>query len=243
VWLASLALALPLAPRVAFGLAFLAVTAEIVVVAARTPRLGGLGLAVGLAAAALGVLSLAGRPPTPFNAAALTAGLLAGGSLLGTFLGARVERPGHLLAVAAISGVADLWSVFDAGGPTAKLVEKALAAPEQIALFALPWPLLGSGQIAPIIGVGDVVFAGLYLGCFARHGLSTRRAALGLTCGFVAGLVALLVLERPIPLLPLLGAGVVLADRAARDLETRELRMVTTVVLALLAILGARLWG
>lgn len=229
--------------RVGYALAFLVVAAEILLAARLVPACG-----VGPALAALGVFggglwALSGAPPVALPAAGLTLVLLTCTSLVGAMVGARIQRPGHLLAVAAVSGLADLWSVYDAGGPTAQLVDAALAEPERLALFALPFPLFGAGRIEPVIGAGDAVFAALYLAAFERHGLATRRALWGLGLGFVAGLALLLALERSVPLLPLLGAGVVLADPGARSLERRELHTVLVVVVALLCLMGARLWG
>jgi hypothetical protein len=229
--------------RLAFALAFAAVSAEILLASRLAPALRGLTLGALMLVPIAGAWFLNGVAPTPFNAALLTLVLLVGCTAPGAALGARIERPGHLLAVAVISALADLWSVFDKHGPTAQMLEKATAAPDRMALFALPWPLLGTGTIQPIIGAGDVLFAALYLASFERHGLSVKRALLGLAAGFGAGLGALLLLERAVPLLPLLGAGVVLADRRVRELEQRELRAMVAVVLGLLGLMGARLWG
>src|SRR5690606_21231116 len=154
-----------------FALGFLLVSAEILVASRLVPAAGAGPALAALAAFGLGLWGLSGAPPSPLPAAALTTLLLACTTLIGAALGARIERPGHLLAVAAVSGLADLWSVYDAGGPTAQLVDSALAAPERLALFALPFPLFGTGSIAPMIGAGDVAFAALYLAVFERHQL------------------------------------------------------------------------
>jgi hypothetical protein len=233
----------PIPVQLGFALAFGAVAAEILLVASFAPVLRPRALLACGALCGTGILALAGAAPTALAAAFLTACLLAGTTLLGVSLGARIERPGHLLAVASISALADIWSVFDAHGPTSQLVEDALSAPERLALFALPWPLLGAGRIEPLIGAGDAAFAALYLGAFERHGLATARVRLGLGLGFAVGLALLLTLERAVPLLPLLGLGVVLSDRRARALEARELRTVLVVVVSLLGLLWARLGG
>lgn len=223
--------------RWAYVLAFACVSAEIVWVSrvALTPRPWLLVLGV-LATFGL-LLSRRGADVTMHDAALVTFSLLVGTTLFGAGLGARIERPGHLLAVALISGVADLWSVYDPEGLSAQMAEQAMQAPDQLALFALPWPMLGTPHIEPIIGAGDILFTALYLATFERHGLPVRRAVIALAIAYAAGLVAILVTERPVPLLPLLGAGVLACDARARSLPANERRM----VLVMLALLGGLL--
>jgi hypothetical protein len=141
------------------------------------------------------------------------------------------------LAVAAISAVADLWSVYDPQGLSAKMAKQAAEHPDTMMLFALPWPMLGTKHMEPIIGAGDVLFTGLYLAAFDRHGLAVKRAVVALLCGYALGLVAIMMTERPVPLLPLLGVGIVLCDARVRSLPPHEKR----TVLVMLAVLGAAL--
>ena len=223
--------------RVAYILAFLAVSAEIVLIARVAPvekplaLVGMLGLSVALLA------WQRGAPVSLTGSVAVAIALLLAATGVGVALGWRIERPGHLLAVAAISAVADLWSVYDPQGLSAKMAKQAAEQPDTMMLFALPWPMLGTKHIEPIIGAGDVLFTGLYLAAFERHGLAVRRGALALFAGYVLGLVAIMVTERPVPLLPLLGAGAVLADARVRSLPAHEKR----TVLVMLAVLAAAL--
>lgn len=230
-----------LSPRLAFALAFALVSLEIVGVSYVAPALPASLVACAVGLSALAMWGLAGEEPTAWPAAGLSFVLLFGGSLLGASIGARIERAGHLLAVAAISALADLWSALDTGGPTARLVAQVMHEREKLSPFVLPFPLWGTGNVEPLIGAGDVVFVALYLAAFARHGLPVRRAAGALMLGFVTGVLLLLTLERSVPLLPLLGASVVLAHRDARTLPAKEAYTVLTVVVVLLAFLATRL--
>lgn len=236
------AAALPLPPRVAFAIAFLAVSAEILLISPLVPALRTRAL-WGSALASGGLLSLvAGARLTPESAGLATAALLWTGSLIGAALGARIDKPGHVAAVAAVSGLADLWSVYDPAGPSAVLAQKLAEQPEQISAFALCFPLLGTSHIPALIGAGDLLFCALYLAAYERHGLALRRAVAGLALAFSAGMGLLLWLERPLPLLPLMGAAVVLADPRARSLEKREGRTVLAVLGLVSALLLVRLW-
>lgn len=236
------AYAFPMPARVAFSIAFLLVSGEILLVSRLAPVLHARALWGSLLATG-GLLSLvAGARLTPESAGLATAALLWTGSLLGAALGARIEKAGHVAAVAAVSGLADLWSVYDPAGPSAVLAQKLAEQPEQISAFALCFPLLGTSNIPPLIGAGDLLFCALYLAAFERHGLALWRAIVGMALAFAAGMALLLWLERPLPLLPLLGAAVVLVDPRARSLEKREGRTVLAVLGFVSALLLVRLW-
>jgi hypothetical protein len=236
------AYAFPMPARVAFAIAFVAVSGEILLVSRLAPALRARALWGSLLATG-GLLSLvSGARLTPESAALATGALLWTGSLLGAALGARIERPGHIAAVAAVSALADLWSVYDPLGPSAVLARKLSEQPEQISAFALCFPLLGTSHIPALIGAGDLLFCALYLAAYERHGLALGRALLALAGAFALGLALLLWLERPLPLLPLMGAAVVLADARARSLEAREGRTVLAVLGLVSAVLLVRLW-
>ena len=234
--------ALELGVRTAFSLAFLAVSAEILLASHLVPVLRG-RLLWGTLLATGGLLSLvSGARLTPESAGLSTAALLWTASLLGAALGARIDKPGHVAAVAAVSSLADLWSVYDPAGPSAQLAHKLAEQPDRASAFALCFPLLGTERIPALIGAGDVLFCALYLAAFERHGMRRERALWALGGAFALGLALLLWLERPLPLLPLLGGAVVLADARARSLDAREGRTVLAVLGLVSALLLVRLW-
>ncbi|MDB4986451.1 MAG: hypothetical protein JWN04_1629 [Myxococcaceae bacterium] len=228
-------------PMLAFATAYAAVTLEILTLAWAAEKASVLRVSIGCGLCLAVLLGLARAPASAPFAAVLTCALGAGASLLGAAVGGRIERPGQLAAVALVSGVADLWSVFDPSAPSARFAEQALAHPDQLALFALPFPLLGTTWLPAIIGAGDVAFAALYVAAFRAHALSARRAALALLVAFVIGLVVLVLTLRPIPLLPLLGLAVVLSEPAARSLTGREWRTVSLVCAAMISAIALRL--
>ncbi len=100
--------------------------------------------------------------------------------------------------------------------------------------------MLGSDLIASIIGAGDVLFVAIYLSALAQHGLHARRAAGFILGSFAVALVALLMLERALPLLPLIGGAVILAEPSARKLAKEEQRSVALVLVALAAVIAYR---
>jgi hypothetical protein len=235
---ASMAPAVAIDARLAFAIAYVAVTLEILTMAVAMPlvRRGWLAAIPALG----GLVWLAGVPAVPWSAALLTVALGAGVTLVGGAIGAAIERPAHLAAVGLVSAIADLWSVFDSGAPSAKLAEKALAEPEKLSPFALPFPLLGTPLIPAVIGAGDVLFVALYVAAFRAHRLPTRRLFIALGLAFGVGLLVLLLTLRPIPLLPLLAAAVLACEPSTRSLERREWRTVLSVCALLLAAIAFR---
>lgn len=162
------------------------------------------------------------------------AGLLLLGTGLGALIGRRIEHPSHLLFVALVSSVADILSVTQPGG-----ISKAIAEePRALALLALPWPLLGSDEVAPFLGVSDVVFASLYLHASRAHVLPLLRSVVALFLGFALTAALVLLFQRPIPVLPLLGASIVLAQPRARAASAEDLRRGAWVLAALVVVIA-----
>ncbi len=223
--------------RVAYGIAFVVVASELLAAARLVPRAPGWVTALLVAASAGALWAVRGAAPSLAPASVVTVALLTGGSALGGAVGQRIDKPGHLLAVFAISALADFWSVYDPAGPSARLARQAATQPDTLVLFALPWPILGSGRIEAIIGAGDLLFAALYSAALRRHGVHGNRATLAMAGGLMVGLALLFWLERALPLLPFLGAAVVVAEPRARSLPVADRRSVATVVGVLTVIL------
>jgi hypothetical protein len=239
---ARLALHVELTARPAFAIAFSIVSFEILLVSRTTPLLRG-PLLWGILLFTFGALTLvSGARLTGESAGLATAALLWTATGLGSGLGARIDKPGHMLAVAAVSGLADLWSVFDPTGPSAVLARQVAEQPDRVSAFALSFPLLGSEHIPAIIGAGDVLFCAMYLAVFERHQLPVWKAVVALALGFLLALLGLLWLERPLPLLPLLGGAIVLSDARARSLEPREGRTVLLVIAVVGTLILVRSW-
>ena len=212
----------PAAPILAYLLAFSCVVACTLGSAAYAPVhvraclwgcVAGLVLLVG---AALGRSLLSAL----LSGSGVLMGLLLLGTGIGALVGGRIQHPGHLLFVALISTLADIWSVTQPGGISKAIVEEPLA----LSLVALPWPMLGSSELAPLLGVGDVVFTSLYLAATRVHALPLRRSVLALAAGFAITTSLVIATERPIPVLPLLGACMLIAQPKAREVAQLDRR-------------------
>lgn len=237
-WVAPL---LSVDPRLAYAIGFTFVGAELLAAAALAPTANPrrwLPVAVLLSGGVL--FALHGSAPSTGAAIAVTLALLGGASVFGAAIGTRIEQPGHLLAVAVVSTLVDMWSVFDTAGVSARMAEQVSERPDQLAVFALPWPMLGTPSIAPIIGAGDIVFVALYVAALRRHALPVGRTLVALSVALAVGLVVLLAWERAIPLLPLLGAAVILVEPQARRLQGRDRKAFVGMLVVLAALFAYR---
>jgi len=169
-----------------------------------------------------------------WHAAVVLIALLAGGTLLGAVVGASIEHAGHLVFVALVSSFADAASVLHPKGPSAAIVESETA----LALLALPFAFLGSHETPPLLGVGDVVFTGLYVAAARRHQLSVRRTIAALALAYVATLIAVAAFQLPIPALPFLGLAILIAHPEARRAPQRDRARGFGIVAVLAAVLA-----
>lgn len=209
---------LALDPVVAYVIGFAMVVASALVSALLCPRLGKRALSyAALACMPLVWLTFHGLPDIA-AAVVVTLALLAAGTMTGNAIGTAIEHPGHLVFVAIVSAAADIASVFHPSGPSSAIAQSKAA----LSVLALPWPMLGTDQLEPFLGVGDVVFTALYLGSTRRHALSLSRSLIGLTLGYAVTMVTVVALEVTVPALPFLGLGVVLAQPAARRPPQRD---------------------
>lgn len=212
---------LPAVHRYVAGvLAFACVGAEVLTVAGLAPPLRpraliGLLLPLG----AIVAVALAGSSLPPIAAAALvTVSLLGAGTLVGAVVGRAIEAPGHLLVVAIVSALVDAYSVLHPAGPTAQIIQIEAA----VDVLILPWPILGTARIDPVLGVGDIAFAAIYAVASRRHGLSMTRTLAALAVGLAATLAVVLATGAGIPALPFLGAAVVIAQPEARRVPPKD---------------------
>ncbi len=230
----------PVPPVAAYLLGFVVVGATTLAAGAVAPVLTRrwlAGVVLPVAAVLLALYLWSECVPRPLGPVAVTVALLLAGGAVGGSVGGRIEHPGHLLVVAVVSLLVDTFSVYHPAGPTAAVV----ARPEALAVLALSWPMLGTSEIVPILGVGDVVFAALYLSASRRHGLGRGRTALALAAGLVVTLIAVVLTSVPIPALVGMGLAVLAVHPEARRLPAKDRRK-GRIILAVLAALWLAVW-
>lgn len=212
-------------PEAAFVVGFGSVSAFVLVAAATVPLrrashwmlLGAVALLIAIYyAEGLGVP--AGRVPASATALLVLLGLLIVGSVVGASVGVRVEHPGQLLFLAPIAAAADVLSVVHPKGVSAAI----LSDERTLSVLALPFPLLGTDAIVPLLGVGDVVFVALYVAVSRRHQLPVWRTLFALAGAFAATAAWVLWTQRVTPALPMLGLAMLVVHPAARQPRAQD---------------------
>lgn len=150
--------------------------------------------------------------------------------VLGGLLLSRIIRERTLVVpVALVLGLADVFTVY-LGGPTGQALEKM---PQLVEAVSVKLPAMGSAtgpaglegltHIATL-GPGDTFFAALFFAVVIRFGLNMRRTfgwLLGVTA-VALGLVVAIPGMPPVPVLPLMAAGFLIANWHDVKLSKRE---------------------
>lgn len=225
----------PAPPLLAFVLAFGCISGLSIASAFACPGRGKRDLRLLIAPLAALALAAWSGGLDVWHASVVLISLLVAGSLLGSVVGASIEHAGYLLFVAIVSSLADAASVLHPSGPSAQIVESEQA----LSLLALPFAFLGTADTPPLLGVGDVVFTGLYVAAGRRHGLSARRTALALAAAFAVTAGVVMAFELPVPALPFLGVAMLIAHPEARKPPAHERVRGFAVIGALAVVLIA----
>lgn len=195
----------------------------------------------------LGAVNTPGPMKLPLLATASVAFVLACG-FLGRLLARVVRDRGLLLPVVLTAIAGDVFTVY--AGPTRHALERA---PEVVRKLSVAVPQAGSAAgakgvaglaLAASIGLGDYIFAALFLAAAWRHGLNARGAAVGAAlCVLVAMAAVFLVRGLPaLPLLPFIGVGV-LVPNLGRFRLSRQEKVAVGVGIVFLSLLLAALYA
>jgi hypothetical protein len=167
----------------------------------------------------------------------VTALVLITGGLVGGYVGGLLEHPGMLMVVAYVAALGDCFSVMHPNGLTAKV----LAAPRLLSVLALSSPVLGTAEVVPMVGIGDVALLAIFVVGARATGLSVRRTLIALACA-LATVAACVELGRvALPAVPFMSAAVVLAHREVRTLPPALARRIAINLLVVTLALGALL--
>jgi hypothetical protein len=158
-----------------------------------------------------GALTASGVDPGANVAKALFAA--SAGMLLASWL----SLPQLVVIIPVFVAAIDVVSVLS--GPTSVLLRERSPAVDYLS-FAIP----GWGGGGEQLGVADVVFLGFYASAAWRHGLRRTATAIGLLLGLVAAVVAGVLTDRTLPVLPALAVGLLLPnlDRLGPLLSTDD---------------------
>jgi len=156
--------------------------------------------------------------------AAVAAVVLVDGALvclawaLGATLGRRVQHPAHLLPACVVAASADFVSLLSPEGPSHAIAKSELA----LSVLAVWFPVPGSSDMAPALGIGDLLFMALAFGVARAHALPYGRCVLACALGTALAGIAAACSGRAVPALVPIAGLIVLALPAARRLRRSD---------------------
>ncbi|MBV71629.1 MAG: hypothetical protein CMH52_09830 [Myxococcales bacterium] len=160
-------------------------------------------------------------------------------SIIGARLGREIQSPSHVWPLVLVACAFDYWSVMTPAGFTQAAVEEpGLLSSINPLILVFPIPLVGP---QPILGVGDVVFAGFCMGIVKKLEVDVGRACLGLLAGFLICLVLLLSLQMPLPALLCIGPAFALSyGRALKPKLMEMFGSLAFIIVGLLVLTAVR---
>jgi len=169
--------------------------------------------------------------------ALITSCVLFLGCLIGGYIGALLEHPGMLFAVAYVAALGDCFSVFHPHGLTANVLKN----PHALAVLTLSVPVLGTTRIVPLVGIGDVAFAALFMVGARVTGLDPRRTLVALAAAMLLAVSSVELLRVSLPAVPFMSFAVVAAHKETRRLPPAQARRILLNLLVVTVLLGS-LW-
>lgn len=124
----------------------------------------------------------------------------------GLWIAMMLTSIGQVLLISALIIFVDVWSVFL--GPTKKMVE---SGGPWIDYFTINLPVFGADAVSRL-GVSDIIFYSLFIGCALTWRLRRTLTALALALSFVATMIVGVSLEIGVPALPLLSVFFLLTN-------------------------------
>ena|GEM_PF-924625 len=173
------------------------------------------------------------EPPSGILALGLAQLLLAAG--IGLWIGSGIDEKAHLIPIALVATLADIWSV--SAGATAVIIRS-----EQIHYFLLRFPILGGPRPAVpfLIGLTDFLFFGIFYQAALRFQLGEKKNILLLASSFLIAVATALLAGVGLPVLPFMGLLFVVGNWRDLQLKREDLKqMVLFLAGVLLAFLAA----
>jgi hypothetical protein len=125
---------------------------------------------------------------------------------LGLLLARVFDAPAFVIAIPLFAACVDIYSVVS--GPSAALIRHQPRAVDYLTFYLPIWGSDRAGQL----GVSDLIFFSFYAGFAWQHGLRRGATALALVTALIGVVVAQVVAETALPVLPALALALLLPN-------------------------------
>ncbi|MGB0648561.1 MAG: hypothetical protein ACPGQS_15355 [Bradymonadia bacterium] len=160
---------------------------------------------------------------------------LLGAGAFGLWFGRRVVSATFIWPLVAVASAMDVGSILVTDSFTNAVVESVSADPNLIHPLMVYTP--PGALFMPMFGLADIAFSMILVGAVARLELSKVRLRLGVLIGCMLGVMSVMSLQVPIPLLPFLGFGAAFALGKEAKTTLNEVLAVLKFLLVIAALL------
>ena len=150
--------------------------------------------------------------------------LLASG--IGIWIGEGIDKISHLIPLALVAGLADIWSVF--AGATSVIIVSST-----IHYFFLRLPVFGMKYIPPLIGLTDYLFFAIFFQAVIRFKLPIVKNLILLALSFPVTSWLALYCGIGLPVLPFMGALFVLGNIKNLTLDKKEIKQIIAFIIVI----------
>ncbi len=157
---------------------------------------------------------------------------LALASGIGLWIGNGIDAVSHLIPVAVVATLADIWSV--SAGATSKIIVSSA-----INYFLLRFPLPGTNEIPYLIGLTDFLFFAIFFSAACRFGLGALRNAVLLLSSFLVAVAAAIFFSAGLPVLPFMAVIFVAGNFRQLELKREEIKQILIFSVVILAVFSA----
>lgn len=145
---------------------------------------------------------------------------------IGLWIGEGIDKITHLIPLALVAGIADIWSVF-AGATSVIVVSSAFH------YFFLRLPVFGMSSIPPLIGLTDYLFFAIFFQATIKFGLPLKKNIALLSISFPITSWLALYCGLGLPVLPFMGALFILGNLDHLSMDKKEIKLFLEFIVAI----------
>lgn len=168
-------------------------------------------------------------PEIPLQIALLALCQLMLASGIGLWIGEGIDEAAHLIPVALVATIADIWSV--SAGATAKIIISPI-----INYFLLRFPVAGTSEIPYLIGLTDFLFFALFFQAARRFELGMAKNLILLLTSFFIAVAAAIFTSTGLPVLPFMAILFVAGNFNQLKLKREEMKQIAIFLVVILIV-------
>lgn len=148
---------------------------------------------------------------------------------IGLWIGNGIDQASHLIPVAIVATVADIWSV--SAGATAQIVVSHV-----INYFLVRFPVPATSDVPYLIGLTDYLFLAIFYQAATRFNLGAVKNALLLLLSFKPAVAGALFFKTGLPVLPFMAVFFVAGNIKSLELKKNDIKQISAFIAVIMII-------